>query len=962
MKKNDTIKRSNINKTIAVILSILLLITFVPTNAFAYEGKAPESQESEIQKPPNLEEETEEEVVDGGSDSGDGAIGPDDGEGDSGGKGSQETGDNSLDEEDLLEMPDPSSVPPVPENDGVDVTTLSSPVTVNFDGFYTISSKLDKKKVIDVSAASTKNSANIQLYGNNNSPAQCFVIENMKNGFYRIKNVNSNRVLDVSGGSKKSGTNVQQYTWNGTDAQLWKLVSTGDNDNSYYFVSKLSNSLVLDISGASSANGANVQVYKANKTKAQKFYLNKKTGKTIANGTYTITSKLSSQRGLDISGASVSDGGNVQSYATNTTLAQKFVVSYDAKTGYYTIRNVNSIRMLDVAGARSSNGTNVQQYKSNGTFAQKWTIEKSSDGYYVIRSACSGRVLDISGGSTKSGANVQIYSSNGTSAQRWKFNTTQPVNNGIYQIKSALKTCLDTGGKEANNTNIQTYASKDDLRQKYYVKHISGGYYKIECTNSGRVLTLASGKGPNVVLYNDGGKDYQLWKPVPAGNGRFYWQNKATGLVLDVSGGSTSNGANVQTYQKNSTNAQKWSMQSTNVLPKTFMIFKSALNNNMVIDIESASAANGAKVQLYESNNTLAQKFQVVKETDGYRFVNIGSNKSLDVDASKYNSSTGQATLRQWTTSSSSASQLWTVKYVGGGYFSFYSKVGKGNSCLDATNGASSNGTVLQVYGSNGSNAQKFKPVATTGPSHTSLNITLDQMTDYQMKSNPYISVSRATIKKALDPTTYSVGQTSYNQFVDLRSYTGLSAGQLNSYIASTSSGRSGALYNQGAAFVSAAKTYGINESYLLSHAILESGWGTSQLARGNYYDGRKINGKTYPKGTYYNFFGWGAFDSNPLTSGINYAVINGWNTKEKAIAGAAKLISAEYIYRGSYPQPTLYAMKWDYAYSSANKAYGPHQYATGYSWPTSIAGLMGECYKSANTNPKLIYIVPKYK
>ncbi|MEJ7545750.1 glucosaminidase domain-containing protein, partial [Staphylococcus hominis] len=60
-----------------------------------------------------------------------------------------------------------------------------------------------------------------------------------------------------------------------------------------------------------------------------------------------------------------------------------------------------------------------------------------------------------------------------------------------------------------------------------------------------------------------------------------------------------------------------------------------------------------------------------------------------------------------------------------------------------------------------------------------------------------------------------------------------------------------GILEGQGEAFSEAAKAYNINEVYLISHALLETGNGTSKLANG----GDVVNGKvvTNGKDKYYN-------------------------------------------------------------------------------------------------------------
>ena len=102
-----------------------------------------------------------------------------------------------------------------------------------------------------------------------------------------------------------------------------------------------------------------------------------------------------------------------------------------------------------------------------------------------------------------------------------------------------------------------------------------------------------------------------------------------------------------------------------------------------------------------------------------------------------------------------------------------------------------------------------------------------------------------------MTPTSCGAGTSGYYQFAQLNhGYSGMvSAAQLDAYIASTANGRTGTLAGNGEAFVNAARRYGVNEVYLLAHAILESGWGTSTLAKGYVYDGKTlVDGKTWPK------------------------------------------------------------------------------------------------------------------
>lgn len=92
--------------------------------------------------------------------------------------------------------------------------------------------------------------------------------------------------------------------------------------------------------------------------------------------------------------------------------------------------------------------------------------------------------------------------------------------------------------------------------------HDSNGYVTLTSVNSGKVLDVNGGvsaNGTNVQQYDSNGTYAQKWIAVKNSDGSYTFQSAlAENKVLDVSGASTSNGANVQLYTANGTNAQKW--------------------------------------------------------------------------------------------------------------------------------------------------------------------------------------------------------------------------------------------------------------------------------------------------------------------------------------------------------------------------------------------------------------------
>ena len=124
---------------------------------------------------------------------------------------------------------------------------------------------------LDVSAASTADCANVQIWECTHTNAQVFTIQKASGNYYKIINANSGKAVDVTGGDSRNGVNVQQYAWNGTDAQLWLPVECGGG---VVFFNKAT-SKVLDVASAICASGTNVQSWEFNGTQAQTWHLRK---------------------------------------------------------------------------------------------------------------------------------------------------------------------------------------------------------------------------------------------------------------------------------------------------------------------------------------------------------------------------------------------------------------------------------------------------------------------------------------------------------------------------------------------------------------------------------------------------------------------------------------------------------------------------------------------------------------
>ena len=288
------------------------------------------------------------------------------------------------------------------------------------DGAYVIKSALANTKVLDVASGSVANSANVQLYESNMTGAQQWRVTHDGQGYVTFTNVKSGKVLDVKSAKFANSTNVQQYALNDTRSQKWIVSDNGDG--SFTIQSALWAGLVLDVKSASTANKANVQLYASNATKAQswQFLTTEPTVEPCDDlglvGTYVIASSVNDSYVLDVKGASVANGANVQLYKFNGTTAQKFKFVYC--DGYYQIVNVRSGKALDVEDGNLTPAANVQQWNASTTNDnQLFSVLQNDDGSYAFVNKATGLILDVKSGKAANGSNVQVYTSNGTAAQ-----------------------------------------------------------------------------------------------------------------------------------------------------------------------------------------------------------------------------------------------------------------------------------------------------------------------------------------------------------------------------------------------------------------------------------------------------------------------------------------------------------------------------------------------------------------
>ncbi len=235
-------------------------------------------------------------------------------------------------------------------------------------------------------------------------------------------------------------------------------------------------------------------------------------------------------------------------------------------------------------------------------------------------------------------------------------------------------------------------------------------------------------------------------------------------------------------------------------------------------------------------------------------------------------------------------------------------------------------------------------------------------------KNRQWVNASPDDISYYLDPKNFIDDPVQRFQFLDLSKPSGASVASLNSYLADK-----GILRGHGQTFLNAGNTHNVNDAYLMSHALLETGNGTSKLATGNEV-GLNSSGKpTFVTSsnrsqltsikTVYNMYGVGANDGCALECGSIKAYEEGWTTPEKAIIGGAKFIGEQYIHGKNSTntvQNTLYKMRWNPEYMERTNTAG-HQYATDIGWASKQVSRIASIY-AALGHDYILLDIPIYK
>ncbi|WP_236293214.1 RICIN domain-containing protein [Paenibacillus allorhizoplanae] len=142
----------------------------------------------------------------------------------------------------------------------------------------------------------------------------------------------------------------------------------------------------------------------------------------------------------------------------------------------------------------------------------------------------------------------------------------------------------------------------------------TSAYYKIKNSNSGKLMDIGGGSvsnGAADIQWSDNKGVNQQWQFTATGDGFYKIMNRKSGKLLQVSNSSTSNGAAVVQWDDNGSSSQQWKLTS---LGKGIWKLENR-NSGKAASVGGASTADGGEVIQWAYNGGAEQQWELITPT-----------------------------------------------------------------------------------------------------------------------------------------------------------------------------------------------------------------------------------------------------------------------------------------------------------------------------------------------------------
>ncbi|HSC86474.1 MAG TPA: RICIN domain-containing protein, partial [Polyangiaceae bacterium] len=265
-----------------------------------------------------------------------------------------------------------------------------------------------------------------------------------------------------------------------------------------------------------------------------------------------------------------------------------------------------------------------------------------------------------------------------------------------------------------NAALIQSQTCNGSAFQQWKVVKDAAGYSELVNVGSGKCMDLTGGStalGTNIQQWSCSGADYQKWNVSDQGSAQFAVLSKYSGLALDVYEFSTANGARIVQWDYLGGANQKWTLPeatydsagTTGGPTSGALITLKGVQAGQCIGVKDASSANGAQLQSQTCSGSTFQQWKAQRDASGdYELINVGSGRCIDLPGASTANSTA---LQQWGCSGG-AWQKWTFRDDGAGHNYITSK--SSGLAIDVTGRSTADGALIVQYPYQGGTNQQW--------------------------------------------------------------------------------------------------------------------------------------------------------------------------------------------------------------------------------------------------------------
>jgi hypothetical protein len=255
---------------------------------------------------------------------------------------------------------------------------------------------------------------------------------------------------------------------------------------------------------------------------------------------------------------------------------------------------------------------------------------------------------------------------------------TPPVANAYEVVNHNSGRALTV---DANGFTIQS-GYTGTASQQWQLTGDGSGWLTVTNVASGKVLDVPGGStspGTQLEQWTANGGTNQQWQLRPNGDGTYQIFGRKAGLVAGVGGGSTAEGAAVIQWTPLSVPDQSWSLVPVVVSGANYALFNH--NSGMALDVNGESTSDGGLIIQWPYHNGNNQKWRFLSVGSGwYEVVNVNSGKAVEAP------NTSQSTQLDQRTYAGGTNQQWQVVSTAGGY---YTLVNRATGFLADVTGAS---------------------------------------------------------------------------------------------------------------------------------------------------------------------------------------------------------------------------------------------------------------------------------